>query len=195
MGRAGGNVDSSLGTSHDNFVILYLKSIFGRAKSVAKFQDRRFAWEHKLIVNCGGHSEITSFHLRAEAKMEAVFAFANWIFQIIIPFMWWDLNWKSQSTCSWQKKNEGQTYDLRLRLSIKKACGAFENQLQEGNFDRENWFYQTDSPLESQINLTYRLSKSFSKPILLSEIAQREWQRTLRGRSNCLNHWGKEAGR
>ena len=49
--------------------------------------------------------------------------------------MWSDLNWKSLSPCSWQKKNEGQTYDLRLRLSIKKACGAFENQLQENSFD------------------------------------------------------------
>ena len=121
--------------SHDNLVVQKLKSIFVRPKSVVEFQDRRLAWEHKLIVNCGGHSEITSFHLRAEAKMEAVFAFANWIFQIIIPFMWWDLNWKSLFPCSWQKKNEGQTYDLRLRLSIKKACGAFENQLRENSFD------------------------------------------------------------
>ena len=27
------------------------------------------------------------------------------------------------------------TFDLQLRLSIKKACGAFENQLRENSFD------------------------------------------------------------
>ena len=43
------------------------------------------------------------------------------------------------------------------------------------------------SPLEIQINLAYRLLK----PIFLSEIAQRVWQRTLRWRCNYLNLCGQ----
>ena len=90
-GHADGNDDNSLGTSHDNFVIPNLKSIFGRAKSVVKYQGRRLAWGHKLIINRGGHSEIISSHLWAEEKMLIRIAFANWIFQIIFPFSLWDL--------------------------------------------------------------------------------------------------------
>ena len=82
-------------------------------------------------------------------------------------------------------------FDLRLRISIEAACGAFETRLQEGNFDRENWFYQTDSQLEIQINLAYPLWKPISKPILLIEFAQSSWQRTLWWRCNYLNHWGQ----
>ena len=55
----------------------------------------------------------------------------------------------------------------------------------------ENWFYQTDSQLEIQINLAYPLWKPISKPILLIEFAQSSWQRTLWWRCNYLNHWGQ----
>ena len=48
-----------------------------------------------------------------------------------------------------------------------------------------------DSPLEIQINFAHRLSNSFSKPILLSEISQSSWQMTLRWRCNYLNLWGQ----
>ena len=50
------------------------------------------------------------------------------------------------------------------------------------------------SPLEIQINFAHPLSKSFSKPISMSEFAQSSWQRTFRGRCNHLNYQGKEAG-
>ena len=45
-------------------------------------------------------------------------------------------------------------------------------------FDDENKLSEADSPLENQINFAYTLSNSFSKPILLSEIARSSSQRT-----------------
>ena len=45
--------------------------------------------------------------------------------------------------------------------------------------DDENQFSEADSPLEKQINFAYTLSKLFSKPFFLSEIARSSWQRTL----------------
>ena len=83
------------------------------------------------------------------------------------------------------------TFDSRLRLSIEKAGRAFENRFGKGNLDEENWFSEADSPLEIQISLAFYLSKTISKPIPLSEIAQSSWQRTLRGRCNYLNLWGQ----
>ena len=47
------------------------------------------------------------------------------------------------------------------------------------------------SPLEIQINLAYRFPKSIPTLNSLSEIAWSSWQRTLRGRCNYLNLWGK----
>ena len=146
---------------------------------------------HHLVTDGGRHAEDVRNHLRVEEQRQFVIAFVGGFFQIIFPFIWSDLNWKLQSPCSRQKKNARQMFDLRLRISIEAACGAFETRLQEGNFDRENWFYQTDSQLEIQINLAYPLWKPISKPILLIGFAQSSWQRTLWWRCNYLNLWGQ----
>ena len=81
--------------------------------------------------------------------------------------------------CFWKSQGRGQEQWIFLpRLTI---------------YDDENWFSEAGSPLEIQINFADRLSKSFSKLILLSEIAQRSWRWTLRGRCYHLNRRGKEA--
>ena len=108
--------------------------------------------------------------------------------------MWWDLNWKSHSPCSLQKKNARQTSYSRLRLSIEEACRALEKHLQEGNYDGGNWLHEADSPFEIQITFARYRSKSFLKPITLNGIVQSSCQRTLRGRFNYLNRRYNEAG-
>ena len=60
-------------------------------------------------------------------------------------------------------------------------------------YDDENNFSGADSSLEIQINLARCHWKSFLKPNFLSEIAQRAWRWTLRGRCYHLNRRGKEA--
>ena len=53
-------------------------------------------------------------------------------------------------------------------------------------------FSEAGSPLETQINFAYRLSKSFSKPISLSEIARSSWQRRSEGVVTISFFEGKE---
>ena len=119
--------------------------------------------------------------------------------------MWSDLNWKSQSPCLWPKKNEGQTSGKLRFTTQNKHRGGWRSFWKPiaGGLVRSDFYChychgwrnimkkKADSPLEIQINLAHRLSNSFSKPILLSEIAHSSWQRTLRGRCNYLNLWGQ----
>ena len=63
------------------------------------------------------------------------------------------------------EKNEGQTYDLRLRLSIKKACGAFENQLRENSFDGGIDFLRLIAHLKSKSTSPIVFQNHFQTPL------------------------------
>ena len=163
-----GSVEMNCFPFYDNIVVQYLKTIFGKAKSIVNFQDRRLAWVNNPTANRGGHPEIISS----------------------CGEIWFE---NRSHPASDRRKMKGK---LRFTTQNKHRGGwrSFWKPIVGRHFDGKNWFSEADSPLEIQINFARCHWKSISKPISLNEKAHGSWQRTLRGRCNLFNHWGKEVG-
>ena len=180
--------------SHDNLVVQYLKSIFGEAKSIVNFQDRRLAWANKSrnllsIFKTGGLLE----PINPSPTVEDTPKF----FPHVVRF-------ELKIAVNLLLTEEKRKANLWLRTQIKHwgGCRSLWKPIEGGLVQSDYYCYYcngwrnlmrktADSPFEIQINLAYCLLKSNSKPISLSEIAWSSWQRTLRGRCNYLNLWGK----
>ena len=150
--------------SYDNCVELRLKIIFKRAKTFEIFQRMVLAWANNLVAKGEDTPKYFPHAVRFELK-------------IAVPLL------LTEEKC---KAN------FYLAAQIKRWGGlwSFWKPFEGGKERWRNWFSQADSPFEIQINIAYRLSNSFSKPIFLIEIAHSSWQMTLRGRCNYLNLWG-----
>ena len=161
--------------SYDNLVVLLQKNLFRSATSFANYQRTRLVWVHKPIANGGGHSEIVSS------------CGGIWV--------------ENPSHPTPDRKKCKAIFWLRAQIKHWGGLPSFWKSIAGGLVRPEfycHYFHgwqklkrqRADSPFEIQINFAHRLSNSFSKPILLSEIAQSSWQRTSRERCYHLNLWG-----